>query len=120
MSYAYEDGKLYLHGSRTGHRHDCVTFCDRASFCVIQQDQVVPEEYTTYYRSVIAFGTIRISRDDTERRHAITKIGKKYFPTDLQEHLDAVIDKEFIPMEIFVLDIEHLTGKQAAELCVKI
>ena len=59
-----EDGKLLFHCAREGHKLDAVARCDKASFCVIDQDRVVPEEYTTYFRSVIAFGRIRVIGDD--------------------------------------------------------
>ena len=59
ISYVYHEGRLYFHCAPTGHKLDAVARCPKASFCVIAQDEVVPELYTTRYRSVIAFGTIR-------------------------------------------------------------
>ena len=59
ISYVYEGGKLYFHCAKSGHKLDAIARCPKASFCVVDQDQVVPQEYTTYFRSVIAFGTIR-------------------------------------------------------------
>lgn len=58
ISYVYNDSKLYFHGAKTGHKIDAIKECSKASFCVIDQDNIVPEEYTTYFRSVIAFGKI--------------------------------------------------------------
>ena len=60
LSYVYADGKIYFHSAKSGHKVDAIRSCPRASFCVIDQDHIVPEEYTTYFRSVIAFGTVRI------------------------------------------------------------
>ena len=57
LSYVYHDGKLYFHWARSGHKLDAVRACPKASFCVVDQDQVVSREYTTYFRSAIAFGT---------------------------------------------------------------
>lgn len=51
------------------HKLDALRRCSKASFCVIDQDQVVPPEYTTYFRSVIAFGRTRIWR--TRRRNKL-------------------------------------------------
>ena len=119
MSYAYEDGKLYFHGAKIGLRMECVKQCDKACFSVIAQDDVIPVDYTTNFRSVIAFGKIRISEDDAERRDAIIKIGKKYFPDDVVEHLNSVIDQFYAPMQIFIMDVEQLTGKQAEGLVGK-
>ena len=70
LSYVYEDGRLWFHCARTGHKLDAIRREPRVSFCVVDQDQVVPQEYTTYFRSVIVFGTIRVLTDDGEKRRA--------------------------------------------------
>ena len=56
ISYAYREGKLYFHIALAGHKVDAIRKCAKASFCIIDQDYVKPSEYTTYFRSVIAFG----------------------------------------------------------------
>ena len=70
LSYVYHDGKLYFHWARSGHKLDAVRACPKASFCVVDQDQVVSREYTTYFRSAIAFGTVRIVEDPEEQQNA--------------------------------------------------
>ena len=60
ISYVYYNSKLFFHGAKSGHKIDAIKKCSKASFCVIDQDHIVPEEYTTYFRSVIAFGKIYI------------------------------------------------------------
>ena len=54
ISYVHADGKLYFHSALKGHKVDAIRGCDKASFCVIEQDEVHGEEYTTYFRSVVA------------------------------------------------------------------
>jgi len=51
-----------------GHKVDAIRNCDKASFCVIDKDDVQPEKYTTFFRSVIAFGRIHIIEDEQENR----------------------------------------------------
>ena len=60
LSYVWKDGRVLFHFALAGHKLDAVRREERASFCVIDRDQVVPEEYTTYYRSVIVFGRARV------------------------------------------------------------
>ena len=50
----YDDGKIYLHCAKTGHKIDGIIKNPKVSFCVTAQDLVVPEEYTSYFKSVIA------------------------------------------------------------------
>lgn len=115
LSYAYADGKLYFHGAKSGHKLDAIAACDKASFCVIDRDQVVPEEYTTYFRSVIAFGRARLLTDDAEKLHAVDLIAARYYPGH-EEERRAAIDREFAAVGVIEFTIEHLTGKEAIEL----
>ncbi len=116
LSYAYQDGRLLFHCARAGHKLDAIARCDKACFCVIDQDQVVPAEYTTYFRSVIAFGRIRVIEDDGEKRAAVEKLAVKYHPADTRENRDRYIDSEWAPLCMLEMTVEHLSGKQAKEL----
>ena len=86
ISYVYENSKVYFHGAKAGHKIDAIRKCSKASFCVIAQDEIFPKEYTTYFRSVIVFGKIRILEDENEIREAIEKLAIKYRPTDSIEN----------------------------------
>lgn len=116
LSYVYSDSKLYFHSAVNGHKIDAINRSDKASFCVIDQDCIVPEEYTTYYKSVIAFGRIRILEDESEKRAAIELLARKYHPADTQKHRTDTISEAWSRMCLLELDIEHMTGKAAREL----
>ena len=115
LSYVYSDGKLFFHCARTGHKIDGIKKNDKVSFCVIGQDHIVPKEFTTYYKSVIAFGRAHILNDDREKRKAIKKLAEKYNPGD-EAGQEQEIDKEFPLLCMIELAIEHMTGKEAIEL----
>jgi len=116
ISYVYEDAKIYFHGAKAGHKADAVRKCSKASFCVIDRDTVVPEKYTTYFRSVIAFGRIRILEDESEIREAAEKLAMKYHPQDSGENRNQVIAREWESLCIMEFSVEHITGKEAIEL----
>lgn len=118
ISYVYTDGKLYFHSAKTGHKVDAIRQCDKASFCVIDADDVHPSEFTTYFRSVIAFGKIQIIESENERMHAASLLGGRYNPGD-DTGLQKELEKGLSHMLILRLDIEHLTGKEAIELVRK-
>lgn len=118
MSYVYADGHLFFHSALTGHKVDAIRHYDKASFCVIQQDEVHAQEYTTYFRSVIAFGRIRIVKDEDEKLAGIRLLGDRYNPHS-DEALQKEIEKGMSHMHIIRFDIEHLTGKMAIELARK-
>ena len=115
ISYVFCEGKLYFHSALSGHKVDAIRSCDRASFCVVAQDDVKPALYTTFFRSVIAFGRIQIVDDEAEKLAAARLLGNRYNP-----HQDEALQKELenglARMLVIRLDIEHLTGKESIEL----
>lgn len=115
LSHVYADGKLYFHGAKVGHKADAIKNYDKASFCVVEKDEVIAEEYTTYFRSVIAFGRIRIIEDETEKRRSIELLAAKYGPGSKEKDMQA-IDREYAALCMFEFTIEHVTGKEAIEL----
>ena len=115
ISYVYADGKLYFHSALSGHKMDAIKGCDKASFCVIDKDDVQPEKYTTFFRSVIAFGRIHIVEDESEKLQIARLLGNRYNPNQ-DEALQKEIESGLSRMSAIRFDIEHLTGKEAIEL----
>lgn len=116
ISYVFDGEKLYFHCAKSGHKLDAIRRCPKASFCVIDQDLVVPEKYTSYYRSVIVFGQIRVLSDEGEMRVAIEKLAAKYVPEDSASQRAAAIEKDWAPLCMLELSPEHISGKEAIEL----
>ena len=116
LSYAYEDGKLWFHCARTGHKLDAILREPRVSFCVVDRDQVVSQEYTTYFRSVILFGKARVLEDPAEIRAALEKLALRYAPEDSEAHRAAMLEKELPAVVMVEVAVEHLSGKEAIEL----
>lgn len=116
LSYVYREGKLIFHCATAGHKLDGLRRDGRASFCVIDQDQVVPQEYTTYYRSVIAFGCVRILEAPEDIRAGAEALGRRYHPNGTQEDLSGEIQGAMGRMCILEMEISHMTGKEGREL----
>lgn len=116
ISYVYCNSKLYFHGAKSGHKIDAIKKCSKASFCVIDQDKIIPEEYTTYFRSVIAFGNIHIMENESEIKKAIDILAQKYHPDDHETGRNAEIEREWKLLCMIEFSIEHLSGKEAIEL----
>ncbi|MBQ1667588.1 MAG: NimIJ family nitroimidazole resistance protein [Prevotella sp.] len=115
ISYVYNEGKLYFHSALNGHKVDAIRKYDKASFCVIEQDDVQPEKYTTFFRSVIAFGRIHIVEDEKEKLEIVRMLGNRYNPNQ-DDALQKEIESGLSRLLAIRFDIEHLTGKEAIEL----
>ncbi|MEL7610522.1 MAG: pyridoxamine 5'-phosphate oxidase family protein [Bacillota bacterium] len=115
LSYVYRDSKIFFHCAKSGHKLDAVARNPKVSFCVIDRDDVVPEEHTTYFRSVIAFGTARVLEDEDEKRDALEALAARY-SLGLEQGCLREIDQQFKKVCLVELAIEHMTGKEAVEL----
>ena len=117
LSYVYLDSKLYFHCAAAGHKLESILKSDKVSFCVIDQDQVVGEEYTTYFRSVVAFGRARILEGEDKLR-PLVELCEKYYPGHLEQTRQKA-EGALKNVCIVELAIEHITGKTAMELVKK-
>lgn len=115
MSYIYQDGKIYFHSARDGHKIDSLKKNSKVSFCVIDKDEIVPEEFTTYYRSVIIFGRARFIEEEDEIWRTIRLLSDRFSPNqDLRR--DEEVKKDFNQLQMVEVTIDHMSGKEAIEL----
>ena len=57
---------------------------EKVSFCVIEQDHIIPEDFNTLYRSTIVFGRAKIMEDDKSIQEALELILAKYSPKHVE------------------------------------
>lgn len=119
LSYVYDGEKIYFHCAKSGYKLDAIRGNGKASFCVVAQDQIVPEEYTTYFKSVIVFGQIEIIEEEGKKREAIEKLAAKYAPHEKEEKRREAIDREWENLCMLEMHIDYKTGKEAIELVKK-
>ena len=114
LSYVVYQGKIYFHCARTGHKIDAIARHEKASFCVIAKDQILPEKFTTLFQSVIVFGRARVLTQPEEIRPILTALGEKYSPgaPGLSEEVDGSLHR----VALIELTPERVTGKEAVEL----
>lgn len=117
INYAYKDGKIYFHGMPHGHKYDAMSKHDKVCFTVIEKETVVPEEYTSYFRSVVAFGRAKIIEDLDMKHKIVDYLVEKYSP-GLEEGVHETFAERITWMGAFEIEVEHLSGKEAIELAV--
>ena len=119
ISYVYDGEHIYFHSALEGHKIDAIQRNPNASFAVIDQDEVIPEKYTTAYRSVIVFGSIRIIEDEEEKRIAVRKLALKYAPDNTEQQHNEMIDRTWERFCMLEMSIAHMTGKEGRVLTEK-
>jgi uncharacterized protein len=114
LSYVYLNDKIYFHSAKTGHKISAITKNPKVSFTMVDEDKIVSEKFTTYFRSVIAFGKARIV-ENGERQVALEALVEKYSKDQPAEakHKEIAGCTQAL---VVAIDVEHLTGKEAIEL----
>lgn len=116
ISFVYNQGNIYFHSATNGHKIDAIKRNSKASFCVIHQDDILPEKFTTCYKSVVVFGTTRVLTEDEEIMRAINLLCDKYSPNIDARHRADEINSSYDRMSIIELQVEHMTGKEGIGL----
>ncbi|NLX47942.1 MAG: pyridoxamine 5'-phosphate oxidase family protein [Euryarchaeota archaeon] len=114
LNYVYHESAIFFHCARTGHKIDAIRGHGKVSFCVVDKDRTVPELFASDYRSAIAFGRAQEVDDDDEKLHAMRLLNEKYAP-GLREEGEREIGKDWKALCVIRIDVEHLSGKEAAE-----
>lgn len=110
ISYTYDREQLFFHSANEGHKIDAIRNNDKVSFCVIDQDEVIQETFTTHFRSVVVFGRATIITDPQQRQLALESLVRKYSP-DFLEKGQQEIREAWNHVSIIAVTIEHKSGK---------
>lgn len=114
LNFVYYNQKIYFHSAHQGYKVDAMSDNPKVCFTVVDQDTVVSEAYTTYFRSVIAFGRTRIATGE-ERLSGFTALVDKY--SGDQPEADRIRKVDNCSQALIIaVDIDHMTGKEAIEL----
>lgn len=111
--YCEEDGKLYFHGAKEGHKIDAIASCDKVSYCVMDEGFRKEGEWALNINSVIIFGRISLVTDLEKAKLICTNITRKF--TDDEEYLAHELEHAFPRVQCLELTPEHMTGKLVNE-----
>ncbi len=111
--YCEEDGTLYFHGGRNGHKIDALKKHDKVSFCVYNEGFRREGEWALNITSVIVFGRVRFVEEYDRTIEISRQLCYKF--TDDEEYIDHEIRQSGPGTLVFQLIPEHMTGKLVNE-----
>lgn len=111
--YDEEEGKLYFHCAREGHKIDAINNCNKVCFTTWNSGHKKEGDWAYYVTSVIAMGRAELISDSDVIGDKLRKLALKYFPT--AEEIEKVMASSASKVQMIVLNIEHLTGKLVHE-----
>ncbi len=113
VNYCYDNGAVYFHSAKAGHKLEAIAENPNCSFCVVGKEKIISEEYNAVFESAIAFGQIHMIPDDSpEKKDALELIARKYGPDD--DALTAgVLERNLHKVTMLKLDIQYWSGKRS-------
>ena len=111
--YCRENGRLYFHSGKKGHKVDALREHEKVSFCVYDAGYRRDGEWALNISSIIIFGKMHVVSDPEQAKEIYKKLSLKftddvaYIKDEIQKLADATICYELSP--------EHITGKLVNE-----
>lgn len=113
MTFAYNEGKIYLHAALKGLKLEYLRSNPQVCFTVATLNELIQNnndlcDYSLRYRSVITRGTAKLLSDLDEKIAALTILACKYAKGNVSSAVDP---KKAQATAVIVIEIEEMTGK---------
>lgn len=109
INFYHEDGMIYFHSAKEGHKIDALRACDKACFTALAEPEKEPGDWWYHVKSVICFGRLREVTDPETHDQKLREFGRKYFPGE--DLVEEEMRHSAHRAALLELTIEHRTGK---------
>ena len=104
------DNAIYFHCASEGQKSDNIRENNNICISGVSYTNLVPEKFTTEYKSAVAVGKCEIISDEAEKLVALQAICEKYAKNNIN-NFDEQIKKSLNNTCICRIDIDKITGK---------
>lgn len=109
LNYVFQNGSIYVHAALEGRKLDCIQAHSQVSFCVVGYSEVIPQRFSTAYRSVVVTGKAFLV-EGREKTDALTGLITKYSPGYVEPGR-AYIAKDAHKTAVVAIRCEQISGK---------
>ena len=110
--YSEEDGKIYFHSNKKGHKVDAMKKHDKVCFVCYDEGFVKEGDWALNIKSVVVFGRVEFIDDTDTIVRIMTDLSHKF--TDDEEYIAKEM-KTAAGTLLFAIKPEHMTGKLVNE-----
>lgn len=111
--YCEENGKIYFHGGKKGHKIDAMKNHDKVSFCVFDEGYRKENDWALNIKSVVVFGRVSFVEDKEKAMEICRQLCYKF--TQDEEYIDHEIKYSGPGTLVIELTPDHMTGKLVNE-----
>ena len=109
VNFIYLNGALFAHGACEGRKLDLLRADPRVGFTIATGVQVVPEKFTTNYRSLVGTGIANVIEDIEEKKAVFMGFADKYQAACPRPVPQNMADR----IAVIKIAIKSLSGKQS-------
>lgn len=109
LSYVFIDGNIYFHCATDGTKLDNIENNSKVCFTVVGKTEIMPEQFSTNYESVMAFGKATLVVGE-EKVNVFKKILKKY-SNDYYEEGMKYLEKAKDKAKVVKIELDGYSGK---------
>ena len=115
INYLYdeENNRIIFHGAKAGHKVDSLKKNDKICFTVYGNETIKEESWAPYLQSVVIFGKCRLVENKDDTISMLNKFALKYYPN--VEMVNKEIEFSGRGVQMFEIEIEHMSGKEVQE-----
>jgi len=110
VNYVVIEDRIFFHCATEGQKLENITANQGVSFCVVGRTELLPEQFSTRYESVVVSGTAAIVDDHDLKNKALEALVAKY-ASDHMAAGKAYIEKLMDKTAVVQISIDHLAGK---------
>ena len=111
--YNEEDGKIYFHCGKMGHRLEALKKHDKVSFCVYDEGYRQDGEWALNIKSVVVFGRMKVVNNLEKVVYISDNLSRKFTGDDA--YIKEEIEKYASQTLLLELTPEHICGKLVTE-----
>lgn len=109
VNFVYMDEAIYFHCANEGHKVENIEFNNKVSFCAAVDVELIPEEFNTRFKSIIAFGEAKEVFGEEKIRAFLMIIEK--FSNEFYESGVEYVKKAGYNAVVYKIKPEHMTAK---------
>ena len=111
--YCEDDGRLYFHGAKEGHKIDAINNCGKVCYTVFDKGYRKEGEWALNVKSVVVFGKIQLVEDNEKAKWICESLCRKF--TDDEEYISRELENALPRVQCLELIPDHITGKLVNE-----
>ncbi len=111
LNYIVSNNSIYFHCALNGYKLDNIALNSKVCFTVVGRTNIVSEQFSTDYESVVVFGTVSRIEEKDEKEKVLKGFVQKYSINFVSEG-DAYIQKAKDQTVVCKIAIDNYSGKK--------